>query len=152
MSDPLVFPTTLTFGGLVVEIETATPGAYAAPCGFDTKAFNKTGATSEANVPPCNAPDAPGFAVRGVSSLSIEVTGAGVMAVEDIPMWTAWWLSGQPKNVRVVRTGTDYWQGPAVLTTYNEATARSQNGNLVQLSIALQSAGPWTNTTGAPAS
>ena len=148
--DPLEYPSTLTFGQLVVEIGNgANPEVFAAPCGFDNKAFNKTAATSEANIPPCNDPDAPGFTARGVSALSIEVTGSGVMATEDAAMWTAFLLGGVAKNVRVTRTGIDYWVGPAVLTAYNETAARAQNGNLVQASVTMSSAGPWTQTAGA---
>ena len=150
-TDPLEYPTTMTFGQLVVEIGNgANPELFSAPAGFDNKAFNKTASASEANIPPTNAPDAPGFTARGISALSIEVTGSGVMATEDAPMWTAFWLGGVAKNVRVTRTGIDYWVGPAVLTAYNETAARAQNGNLVQASVTMSSAGPWTQTTGAP--
>ena len=148
-ADPLEYPSTLTFGQLVVEIGNgANPEVFAAPAGFDNKAFNKTASTSEANIPPTNAPDAPGFTARGVSALSIEVTGSGVMASEDAAMWTAFFLGGVAKNVRVTRTGIDYWIGPAVLSAYNETAARAQNGNLVQASVTMASAGPWVQTAG----
>ena len=58
------YPTTATFGSLVVAINTAADGAAAAwkaPCGFDSKSLTLSAATSEANVPPLQQPRRPGL-------------------------------------------------------------------------------------------
>jgi hypothetical protein len=149
MADPvLTYPTTQTFGGMIVALGNgATPTeVFAAPCGFDTKALNLTATASEANIPPCNSPDTPGWTARGVSAFSAEVTGSGVMATEDGAMWSEWLLSGLPKNVQVTLSATEIYQGPAVLTALGASAALASNGKLVQRSVTISSAGPWTNT------
>lgn len=148
-NDPLTYPATETFGSFKVEVGNgANPEVFAAPCGFDTKALNLSAATSEANVPPCNNPDAPGWTARGVSAFSAEVTGSGVMATEDSGLWSGWFLGGAAKNVRVTVSPTEVYLGPAVLTALGTSAALAQNGKLVQRSVTMQSAGPWTNTAG----
>ena len=148
-TDPLTYPATETFGSFKVELGNgANPEVFAAPCGFDTKALNLSAATSEANVAPCNNPDAPGWTARGISAFSAEVTGSGVMATEDSAMWSAFLLGGAPKNVRVTVSASEIYLGPAVLTALGTSAALAQNGKLVQRSVTMQSAGPWTNTAG----
>ena len=144
-------PTTQTFGTVVVEVETATPGTYATPCGFDTKSITMSGSASEANVPPCDNPDAPGWTARGISALSGEIQGSGVMAAEDSPMWEAWFDSAEPKNVRIRYGTVGYRAGSAILTNLGHSAALASNGKLVQRSVTLSSNGPWPWAAGAPA-
>ena len=151
MADPVLeYPTTRTFGEMLVELGNgANPEVFAAPCGFDTKALNLTAATSEANIPPCNDPDRPGWTARGVSAFSAEVTGSGVLAAEDSALWSTWLLSGLPKTVRVTVSPAEIYEGPAVLTALGSSASLTGNGKLVQRSVTMSSAGPWTNTAAA---
>lgn len=148
MADPvLTYPTTQTFGEMLVELGNgASPEVFAAPCGFDTKALNLTATASEANIPPCNAPDTPGWTARGVSAFSAEITGSGVYAAEDGAMWSAFLLGGLARNVRVTVSPSEIYIGPAILTALGATAALASNGKLVQRSVTMSSAGPWTNT------
>lgn len=153
MADENIYPTTATFGALVVAINTGTTQApvWKAPCGFDSKALTLSAATSEANVPPCNNPDEPGWTARGVSAKSLQVTGSGVMASEDTPLWETRFDAAVSFPVMVYTTGeTGYRTGNAVLTNLGRSAARSQNGNLIQRSITLDSDGPFDWKTGEP--
>jgi hypothetical protein len=146
----LEYPTVATFGDMKVELGNgANPEVFAAPCGFDTKALNLTATASEANIPPCNSPDTPGWTARGVSAFSAEITSSGVMAVEDSAMWSAWLLSGLPKNVKVTVSPSEVYLGAAIITALGATAALASNGKLVQRSVTMSSAGPWTNTAAA---
>ncbi len=149
MTNP-TYPTPKTFGALIIEVETATPGTYAALVGFDTKSSNLTTGTSTANLPSISNPDLPGWDITGVGSLKLQVQGSGVYAVEDEPMLEAWFDSAVPKNVRVHVSSVGYRQGPMVLTSLGNSVSRNQNGNLCQRSITLDSAGPMNFTAGDP--
>ena len=146
------YPVTATFGALVVAINTGTAQApiWKAPCGFDTKSLTMSAATSEANVPSCNNPDDPGWTARGVSAKSGQVQGAGVMATEDTDMWETRFDAAVSFPVAVWTVGEDgFRQGNAVLTNLGKSASKSQNGNLIQRSITLDSDGPWPWTVGA---
>lgn len=145
------YPTTETFGSIVIEVETATPGVYAAVMGFDTKALNLSAGTSNANVPSNSNPDLPGWSITGVGSLSGQITGSGVYAKEDGPMLEQWFDSGASKNIRVREAGVGYRAGPGVLTSLGKSASRNQNANLAQRSVTIDAAGPWPFTVGDPA-
>lgn len=151
-TDPLTFPTTKTFGALVIEINTGTHSTpvWSAPCGFDTKAFNRGATTSTANVPPCNNPDGAAQQVTAITGKTKQVQGSGVLSAGDAPMWSAWHESGAPMEVRVRLTGIEYFVGPAVLSSFNITGAKGQNAELLQHSVTIDQAATWTQTTGDP--
>ena len=146
------YPTTQSFGSIVVEVESqTTPGTYVAPVGFDQKALTLTAGNSEANLPANDAPDAPGWTARGVSALSAQVTGSGVYAKDDQAVFEGWFDSGTPRNVRVREVGVGYRVGQAILTNLGITASRTQNANLAQRSMTIDSDGPWPWTAGDPA-
>ena len=147
-------PTTTTFGKFLVELETATPGTFAAPCGFTQKGFELTAATSETNVPDCDNPEAPAWVERGVTSFSAQITGSGVMAMGSLTTWREWFLSGAAKNVRVhvnesSANGGGHYDFAALLTNLGHSTQLGSDGNKVQQSVTIQSTGAVTWTAAA---
>lgn len=145
-------PTTKTFANFIVEIEdAANPTTYLAPCGFTSKALNLSAATSETNVPDCDDPEAPAWTERGISALSGQITGGGVMATESSDLWEEWFDSGLPKNIRVRVPGVGYRAGSALLTSLGASVALNSDGNKVQRSVTLDSNGEWPWVAGDPA-
>ena len=144
-------PATTTFGKFLVELESATPGTFAAPCGFTQKGFELTAATSETNVPDCDDPEAPAWVERGVTSFSAQITSSGVMALGSVDTWRTWFMSGLAKNVRVhinetSGNGGGYYAFAALLTNLGKSTQLGSDGNKVQQSVTIQSTGPVTWT------
>jgi hypothetical protein len=90
--------------------------------------------------------------VKGIDTLSGQIQGSGVMATENSPMWDAWFDSGVEQNIRIRIPGVGFREGPAILTNLGDSTALKSNGNLVQRSVTLDSAGPWPWTAGNPTS
>ncbi|CAL8981545.1 hypothetical protein RHODGE_RHODGE_02830 [Rhodoplanes serenus] len=133
------------------------PGDGASPedftskvCGLTSKGISFSASTSDSNVPDCDNPDAPSWTERVAQALSSTVSGSGVMAEETFAFWRDWFLSGAPKNVRIVLglTAPGYFAGSYLLTSF-ELTGNQGDGK-VQVSLQLQSDGPVSWTTGAP--
>lgn len=148
-------PRTLTFSNFKVWIaDSASPGVFTAPCGFNQKALNLTAETSDTNVPDCDDPEAPAWTERGVTALSAEVTGQGVMAMGSLEAWREWFLAAESRMVRVefddtLANGGGYYQGLAIVTNLGHAVALGSDGNKAQLSVTLVSDGEWTWTDAA---
>lgn len=65
------------------------PIVYTAPCGFTSRSLTFTKGLEEANVPDCDDPDKVDWIGRDAVSLSISVSGEGVLAYESIDVWDA---------------------------------------------------------------
>lgn len=121
----------------------ASPETFASPCGLTTKAINFDATTNDFNVPDCADPDAPSWTERVVDALSATIPGNGVLSLADLADWRDWFFSGLPRNVQVsvdetLASGGGYFQGSAVLTTFNIG---GNQGELATLEIAIQSNG-----------
>lgn len=144
------YPTTLGFSNFAVWINTAnSPDTFVRPCGFTSKALTLSAATSEANLPTCPETDDPSWVVREVASLSGQITGSGVMALESLDEWREWFESGDVRPIRIVFDTTlanngGYYEGDAILSSLGFSAAKQQDGNKVQLAVTIDSAGAWT--------
>jgi predicted secreted protein len=129
---------TLRFSQFLVKIGNgANPEVFAAPCGLNSRSFNRTAATNDTNVPDCDDPDAPSWLERDIVSLSSQISGAGVVADEDFDTWNDWFESGDTKNVEIT-LGSRVWKGPYKLTKLN---VTGQRGNRCTFDATLDSDG-----------
>lgn len=133
-------------GKLRVLLETDTPGTYAAPCGFTSKTLTLTKGLEDVSIPDCNDPDAVPWLGRDASSLSMSISGEGVLASESVTTWLDAWHSVDSVGVKVEI------EFPAKTITYTgsmqvesmEATA--PNGQTVTSTISMQSDGEMVRT------
>lgn len=129
----------------------ANPIVYTAPCGFTSKTITFTKGLEEVNVPDCDDPDAVDWVGRDATSLSMSVSGEGVMAAQSIDTWLDAFHDVDSVPVKVE------FEFPAKTITYTgrmhvetlEGTA--PNGQTVTSNISMQSDGEMVRTT-APAS
>ena len=145
-------PTTFTFGkSCVIQLGNgATPEVFSAPCGFTERSVEIKAETASTAVPDCDDGDAPAWNDTGVKSLSASVNGQGVLSQGAHPLWRAWVLSGEPKNVRVLFNGSadvGYYEGAAVLTSFKLDGAF---GEKTKATVALESSGQWDWVGAAP--
>jgi hypothetical protein len=127
---------TLPFSKFLIEIgDGNTPETFKAPCGLNSRGFDRTAATNDTNVPDCDDPDAPSWLERDVVSLSGSLSGAGVVADEDYDTWETW--LGKSKNVRI-KLGTRIWIGAAILSKLSLSGAR---GNRVTFTATIDTDG-----------
>ena len=137
-------PTTVRGSRVLIQLgDGASPETFAAPCALTTKGINLSATTNDQNVPDCDDPDAPTWVERVVAALSAGVPGSGTLAMESLPEWTDWFMSGASKNVRVVvdsagGINAGYFAMAAVLTTFNIG---GNNGELATIEVDIQSDG-----------
>lgn len=142
-------PTTAKFGKFRVLLETATPGTYAAPCGFTSKSLALSKNLSDINLPDCDNPDAPAWVGRDVESLTASITGEGVMAQESADTWMDAYESTNSVNVKVeiaMPTTTWTYTGKMHLSSL---TLSAEQGGRVQANVEMQSDGPLVRTEAA---
>lgn len=124
----------------------ATPIVYTAPCGFTSKSVTFSKALEEVQVPDCADPDKVDWLGRDAVSLSMSISGEGVLAAESVDTWLDAWhdVESVPAKVEI--------EFPAKTITYTgrmhvesiEATA--PNGRRVTATISMQSDGEMVRT------
>ena len=145
-------PTTLSFGDFVVKLgDGGSPETFAAPCGFVKESLKLSAQSSDTLVPDCDDPNAAAWTQSSVYGLSAEITGSGVLAMESLATWRAYFLSGASKNVQVLilpgASGGGYYQGAFVLTDFQSDVDRKSEGGRTQISVTMKSDGAvaWTD-------
>lgn len=140
-------PTTKKYSQFLIQIgDGASPETFSAPCGLTSKGFNQTKSMQETAVPDCNDPDAPSYSEKGVDTISSEISGSGVLAMEAFDTWNEFFNSTESRNCRIEIVGKGYWQGAFHLTTFN---ITAQRGQKINVDITLQNDGeyPWVDAS-----
>ncbi len=117
------------------------PLVYTAPCGFTSKSISLSKALNEVQVPDCDDPDKVDWLGRDAVSLSMSVSGEGVLAAESVEAWLDAWESVDSVPVKVE------WEFPAKTITWTgkmqvesvESTA--PNGQRATITVSMQSDG-----------
>lgn len=139
-------PTTARPSKMRVLLESAdSPGTYVAPCGLTSKSLNVTKNLSDQSIPDCDDPDAPFWLARDVESMSMEISGEGLLAAEAEEVWNEANFSTEPTNARVeieFTTGTRTFAGAFHIT----CSINAQQGQRVSINVSAQSDGIITST------
>lgn len=136
-------PVTMKPGTMRVLIgDGESPEVFAAPCGFTSKAFNRTKNLNEVSVPDCDDPDAAIVLEREVVSIDWNVSGEGVLPADAFDTWDEWFESTAEKNVRIEFAAADggalTYTGPAHLATLQIG---AQQGNRISINVSIQGSG-----------
>lgn len=134
-------PTTIKGGKVRVLLDLAGSGSYSAPCGFTSRSISLNKALNEFSLPDCDDPDAVDWLGRDAVSLSMSVSGEGLLAAESVETWLDAWEDVDAVAVKVE------WEFPASTITWTgtmhiesmETTA--PNGGRVTMSVSMQSDG-----------
>lgn len=134
---------TTTKGGKVRVLlgNDANPIVYAAPCGFTSKSLTFNKGLEETQVPDCDDPDKVDWIGRDAVSLSMSVSGEGVLAAESVETWLDAWesIDSVPAKIEVeFQAKTITWTG---LLHVESFSAEAPNGRRVTSSVSLQSDG-----------
>lgn len=120
------------------------PEVFAHACTINTSQdFTLEATTTEATDPNCANPDAPGWVLRSVDTLSGAINGAGTMDPVSHGVLRTRMLSGEPINARVLvdlpkAQGGGWYAGRFVITSLGLA---KEGKGYISNSIALQSDG-----------
>lgn len=129
MATGTVKPTVISGTALLILVgDGASPEVFAQPCGLTSNTFALTSATGSTVIPYCDAPESAAWSSSEVTSLSAQVTGSGVMAVESFEIWNNWFLAGESKNaqVKLDNPGLGMYEGPWTLSSFKLTGTRGQ--------------------------
>lgn len=138
---------TTTKGGKVrvllgtLPVNPEDPITYAAPCGFTSKSLTLTKGLEETQVPDCTDPDKVDWIGRDAVSLSMSVSGEGVLASESVETWLDAWesIDSIPAKIEIeFPAKTITWTGNLHVESFS---AEAPNGRRVTSSVSLQSDG-----------
>jgi len=130
---------------LLYKSDGATPAVFSFFCGILSKTATWTRAVSEAAVLDCDDPTATPWMRRTAGSRSLQISGSGQMAMENLDELEASFNADGSEIWRLGIKGRGYWEGAFQLTSRELAGA--EDGGFISLTIELQSDGPvvWTD-------
>lgn len=134
--------TTIKSSGVLVMLGAgSSPIVYSALCGFTQRSVTLSKNLEEVNIPDCDDPDAIDWIGRDATSLSMSVTGEGVLAEESVEEWTDAVSSVESVPVRVelvFPTKTITWTGKMHVESMEFGAT---NGGRATNNISMQSDG-----------
>ncbi|EHK56818.1 phage tail tube protein [Allomesorhizobium alhagi] len=137
-------PTTIKGGKVRVLLDLTGGGTYTAPCGFTSKSITLNKALNDFQIPDCDNPDLVDWLGRDAVSLSMSVSGEGVLASESVETWLDAWEDVDSVAVKVE------WEFPAKTITWTGSMhvenfdVGAQNAQRATASVSLQSDGVMT--------
>ncbi|MCG5483659.1 MAG: hypothetical protein KK482_08050 [Sinorhizobium meliloti] len=138
-------PTTIKGGKVRVMLgNNAEPIVYAAPCGFSQRNVTLNKGLEEVNIPDCDDPDAVNWVGRDAVSLSMSVSGEGVLAAESVETWLDAFDDVESIPAKVeweFPAKTITWTGRMHVETFE---AGAQDGRRVTGNVSMQSDGKMT--------
>lgn len=140
-------PTTTKGGKVRVLLDLENTNNYVAPCGFSSKSLTLTKALEEINLSDCDEPDAVNWLGRDAVSLSMSVSGEGVLALESAETWMLAWESVESVAAKVeieFATKTFTFTGNLHVETLEMG---APDGRRVTNNVSMQSDGPMIRTS-----
>jgi len=119
----------------------ADPIVYTAPCGFLSRSVSFSRNLNETRIPDCDDPDAPDWVVRDVTSLSMSISGEGVLAESNIEVWMNAFNTAEPAKVKVeciFKNKKVTYTGEMQLENFE---INAPNGETVSVTVSMQSSG-----------
>lgn len=119
----------------------ATPIVYSNPCGFTQRSITLTKGLEEVNIPDCLDPDKVDWVGRDAVSLSMGISGEGVLASESVDTWLEGFESIDSLPVKVE------WEFPAKTITWTgkmhieSMEVGANNGQRATNNVSMQSDG-----------
>ncbi|UXS00834.1 phage tail protein [Agrobacterium tumefaciens] len=119
----------------------ATPIVYSNPCGFTQRSITLNKGLEEVSIPDCADPDKVDWVGRDAVSLSMGISGEGVLAAESVDTWLEGFESIDSIPVKVE------WEFPAKTITWTgkmhieSMEVGANNGQRATNNVSMQSDG-----------
>lgn len=140
-------PDHFTGSELLIQVgDGMSPETFAHPCLINAeRAFGVNVTSEESVVPDCDDPTAPAWVSRDADSISVDITGQGIMDAASTDEYFQWAVTGAKKNIRVVVASGSPNQrtygGRAMLETFEISGTRKGKSNA---SVSIKSDGAFT--------
>jgi hypothetical protein len=131
-------------GKIRVLLETETPGVYAAPCGFNQRSMTLNKGLEEFELPDCDDPDAVTWLGRDATTLSMSISGEGILYQESVETWLEAFESSESIGVKVeieFPAKTITWTGHMHVESFEPS---GQEKRTATKTVSLQSDGAMT--------
>ncbi|MBJ6986943.1 phage tail tube protein [Devosia sp. MC521] len=123
---------------------------YAAPCGLTSKSLTMTKGLEEFQVPDCDNPLLADWVGRDATSLSMSVSGEGVLAQAAVDTWLSAWESPDPVPVKIeMEFPTTTWTWTGAMHVETVEVGAPNNTGRVTGNFSLQSDGEMVRTSAA---
>lgn len=140
---------TTTKGGKIRVLlgDAADPIVYTSPCGFTQRSITLNKGLEEVQIPDCTDPDKVDWVGRDATSLSMAISGEGVLAAESVDAWLEGFESVDSIPVKVE------WEFPAKTITWTgfmhieSMEVGANNGQRATNNVSLQSDGEMVRVT-----
>ncbi|WP_107341480.1 phage tail tube protein [Agrobacterium pusense] len=125
----------------------ATPIVYSAPCGFTQRSITLNKGLEEVQIPDCTDPDKIDWVGRDATSLSMSISGEGVLASESVDTWLEGFDKIDSIPVKVE------WEFPAKTITWTgrmhieSMEVGASNGQRATNNVSMQSDGAMVRVT-----
>jgi len=125
----------------------ADPIVYSAPCGFTQRSITLSKALNEVSIPDCADPDKVDWVGRDATSLSMAITGEGVLASESVDVWIEGFESIESIPAKIE------WEFPAKTIVWTgrvhieSMEVGANNGERATNNVSLQSDGVMVRVT-----
>lgn len=119
------------FEEMILDVETSTPGVYAALCGMTDVTITRSSNVDETEIPDCDDESLPNSIERQIRSQTVKVDATGVWASQSNKTMMDWWRSGATKNIRIRNTAAavgdpETESGPALLVSIKDARTKGK--------------------------
>lgn len=124
----------------------AEPIVYSAPCGFTQRSITLNKGLEEVNIPDCDDPDKIDWLGRDATSLSMSISGEGVLAEQSVETWLDGFDSIEAVPAKVeweFPTKTITWTGFMHIESLEAGAA---NAGRATLNVSMQSDGEMART------
>ncbi|MET3924605.1 phage tail tube protein [Devosia sp. 2618] len=141
-----------TKGGLMRVLlgNTAEPVVYTAPCGLTSKSLTLSKGLEEVMIPDCDDPTAIDWVGRDAVSLSMSVSGEGVLAQSSVEAWLDAVESPDSVPVKVeLQFPTTTWSWTGFMHIESAELGAPSNTGRVTGNFSLQSDGEMVRTSAA---
>lgn len=140
--------TTIKGGKVSVKLsDGGSPAVYTAPCGMTQRSITLSKNLNEVTIPDCSDPDKVDWIGRDAASLSMAISGEGVLASESIDAWleAADSIDSIDVKVDVVFPAKTYtWTGKMHIESLEIG---ANNGERATITISMQSDGEMVRTS-----
>lgn len=130
--------------------DNADPIVYAAPCGLTSKSLTLSKGLEEVPIPDCDDPTKVDWIGRDATSLSMAVSGEGVLAQSAVDAWLEAWESSDAVPVKIeLEFPATTWTWTGFMHVETAELGAPSNTGRVTGNFSLQSDGEMVRTSAA---